>query len=75
MTDKSEQLVKSTENLEKKMDTDGLAYQDAYNKYLANRKTKSARKIVENFSPQRVQFENARNDAIDMLANFELEEV
>ena len=36
VTDKSEQLSQSTENLEKKMDTDGLAYQDAYNKYLAN---------------------------------------
>ena len=71
VTDKSEQLVKSTENLEKKMDTDGLAYQDAYNKYLANRKTKSARKIVENFSPQRVQFENARNDAIDRLKDLQ----
>lgn len=53
--------------LEKKMDTDGVVYQEAKDKYDFNRKSKSARKVADNFAPQRSQYENEKNTLTDSI--------
>ena len=57
-------LTESKKKLEQKMDQDGVVYREAEEKYKLNRKTKTARKIAENFMPQRAQFENEKNTFI-----------
>ena len=54
-------------NLDAKMDDNGIAYKEADEKYLFNRKSKTARKIVENYSPQRAQFEREKIYLSDQL--------
>ena len=53
--------------ISQKEDADGLAYQEADEKYKLNRKTKTAKKVAENFAPQRSQFENEKNGLVDRL--------
>lgn len=53
--------------LERKLDEDGLVYQEAQEKYELNRKTKTARKVAENFTPQRSQFENEKTALVDKI--------
>ena len=53
--------------LEKKMDADGVVYQEAKEKYDINRKSKTARKVADNFAPQRSQFENEKNTLTDTI--------
>jgi len=65
--EKEEQLGIRTSTLDEKMDNNVEAYEEALNKYNNNRKTKSARKIVENYKPQRVHFENIKADSIANL--------
>lgn len=64
---KGSELADSMHKLEEKMDSDGISYREAEEKYFLNRKTKTARKIFENFSPQRAQFENEKNSLLDEL--------
>lgn len=51
--------------LVKEEDHDGLAYKDAQVKYQQNRKSKQPQRIVDNFSPQRVQFANEREELLN----------
>lgn len=60
-------LTQGTVELEEKMDADGLAYKEAEEKYNANRKTKNAKTIAENFAPQRARFENEKIELVDRL--------
>lgn len=57
-------LAESVKNLEEKLDSDGVVYQEALEKYNFNRKTKTAQKIAENFTPQRSQFENEKTNLV-----------
>ncbi len=61
--------AESIRSLENKLDSDGVAYRVAEEKYSLNRKTKTAKKIFENFSPQRTQFETEKNSLMDELKN------
>lgn len=54
-------------DLEGKLDSDGIVYQEAQEKYNLNRKTKTARKVAENFTPQRSQFENEKTSLVDKM--------
>lgn len=60
-------LAESVKNLEEKLDFDGVVYQEAQEKYNLNRKTKTARKVAENFAPQRSQFENEKTNLVDSM--------
>lgn len=60
-----EQLRTTTNLLGTEEDRDGLAFKDAREKYQQNRKSKKPAKIVENFSPQRSQFTNERNNLLN----------
>lgn len=60
-------LADSTKALERKLDSDGVVYQEALEKYNLNRKTKTAKKIAENFAPQRSQFENEKTNLVDYM--------
>lgn len=51
--------------LQEQSDTEGLLYKEAQEKYQQNRKTKSARKIAENFAPQHSQFVNEREELLN----------
>jgi len=57
-------LAESVKDLEGKLDSDGIVYQEAQEKYDLNRKTKTARKVAENFAPQRSQFENEKANLV-----------
>lgn len=58
----SESLLRQ---LQEQSDTEGLLYKEAQEKYQQNRKTKSARKIAENFAPQHSQFVNEREELLN----------
>lgn len=60
-------LAESVKSLEEKLDSDGVVYQEAQEKYNLNRKTKTARKVAENFTPQRSQFENEKTNLVDSM--------
>lgn len=60
-------LADSIKALEEKLDSDGVVYQEALEKYNLNRKTKTAKKISENFAPQRSQFENEKTNLVDCM--------
>lgn len=64
---KESRLSDIIDMLEEKMDSDGVAYHEAQEKYMINRKSKTAKKIFENFLPQRTQYENDRNTLLDKL--------
>lgn len=64
---KEKLLSDSVTDLEKKQDADGGVYQEAQEKYNVNRKTKTARKIAENFTPQRSQYENEKTALVDTM--------
>lgn len=64
-------LSESVADLEKKLDADGGVYQEAQEKYNLNRKTKTARKIAENFSPQRSQYENEKTVLVDTMKDLQ----
>lgn len=51
--------------LQEQADAEGLLYKEAQEKYQQNRKTKSARKIAENFAPQHSQFVNEREELLN----------
>ena len=67
LAEKQGLLKESNQKLENKLDVDGVSYRVAEDKYEFNRKTKTAKKIYENFSPQRTQFETERNNLVDEL--------
>ncbi len=50
---------------EQAMDDHGAEYSVAIEKYKLNRKSKSPQRIYDNFSPQRSQFENERNELLN----------
>lgn len=58
-------LGASVKVLEEKLDSDGIVYQEALEKYNFNRKSKTAQKIAENFAPQKSQFENEKMRLVD----------
>ncbi len=61
------ELAESIKTLEEKLDSDGIVYQEALEKYNLNRKTKTAKRIAENFAPQRSQFENEKTNLVDHM--------
>ena len=64
-------LDESVKALERKLDSDGIVYQEAEEKYNINRKTKTARKVAENFAPQRSQFENEKTNLVDKMKDLQ----
>lgn len=68
---KEKVFAASREELEAKMDADGVVYQEAQEKYMVNRKTKTARKVAENFAPQRSQFENEKTSYVDKMKDLQ----
>lgn len=64
-------LDESVKALERKLDSDGIVYQEAEEKYDINRKTKTARKVAENFAPQRSQFENEKTNLVDKMKDLQ----
>lgn len=60
-------LAESSRDLEEKLDSNGNSYQEAQEKYLYNRRTKTARKVAENFAPQRTQYENEKAVLVDKM--------
>lgn len=69
MSAKEKTLEDMRNSLEVKLDSNGIAYKEAEEKYFFNRKSKTARKIFENYSPQRSKFENDKNELIAELKN------
>ena len=67
LTEKQRFYAESLRNLESKLDADGVSYRAAEEKYAFNRKTKTAKKIFENFSPQRTQFESEKSNLMNEL--------
>ena len=53
------------QSMEAEADADGIVFKEAEDKYLQNRKSKSARTIAENFAPQRAQFINEREELLN----------
>lgn len=53
------------EELERLADSEGMAYKDAQEKYLQNRRSKSARTIAENFAPQRTQLSREKEELVN----------
>lgn len=53
------------EELERLADAEGMAYRDAQEKYLQNRKSKSARTIAENFAPQKTQLSREKEELVN----------
>lgn len=53
------------EELERLADSEGMAYKDAQEKYLQNRRSKSARTIAENFAPQRSQLFREKDELVN----------
>ncbi|MCI7813224.1 MAG: SbcC/MukB-like Walker B domain-containing protein [Lachnospiraceae bacterium] len=68
---KQRRLSECTQDLEQKMDADSASYQQAEEKYRFNRKTKTAKKIAENFAPKRTQFENEKNELLGNLKDLQ----
>lgn len=64
-------LDESVKDLERKLDSDGIVYQEAKEKYDINRKTKTARKVAENFAPQKSQFENEKTNLVDKMKDLQ----
>jgi hypothetical protein len=64
ISDKTNTLNKNKSVLEEKAEHNVTAYAEAVEKYQVNRKTKSPSKIVENFSPQRAQLKNDREQLL-----------
>ena len=64
-------LTECVKVLEARLDSDGAVYQEAQEKYNINRKTKTARKVAENFAPQRSQFENERTNLVDGMKDLQ----
>lgn len=64
-------LDESVKALERKLDSDGIVYQEAKEKYDINRKTKTARKVAENFAPQKSQFENEKTNLVDKMKDLQ----
>ena len=60
----SEQKEKTAE-LEGKIEQYGAEYSFALEKYKINRKSKTAQRIFDNFTPQRTQFENEKNELLN----------
>ena len=58
--DKKKLLAESASYLERQADTDGLSYREAEEKYVVNRRTKSAKTIAENFAPRGAQLANEK---------------
>ena len=67
LVEKQRLFADSNRSLENKLDSDGVSYRAAEEKYAFNRKTKTAKKIFENFSPQRTQFESEKSSLLDEL--------
>lgn len=67
LAEKQRLFADSNRSLENKLDSDGVSYRAAEEKYAFNRKTKTAKKIFENFSPQRTQFESEKSSLLDEL--------
>ncbi len=61
------------ENLQAKEDACGLEYKEATDKYRNVRKNRTAREISNNYAPQRVQFENARDALVDEMKNLQMQ--
>ena len=60
----SEQKEKTAE-LEGKIEQYGAEYSFALEKYKINQKSKTAQRIFDNFTPQRTQFENEKNELLN----------
>lgn len=67
ITEKEKLFSEGVVSLEQKIDTDGIAYKEAEDKYALNRKTKAPKIIADNFAPQRTQFENEKAALLDNL--------
>lgn len=57
--------------IEQQIDIDGICVKEAEEKYLFNRKTKSAKTIADNFAPQRSQYFNEKNVMISQLRDLQ----
>ena len=62
---KEADLKEKISELEKKINQYGAEYSIALDKYKSNRKNKTAQRIFENFSPQKTQFENEKNELLN----------
>lgn len=51
--------------LEEAIEQFGAEYTVAFEKYKSNKKSKTAQRILENFSPQKTQFENEKNELLN----------
>lgn len=71
VSEKAEKLSESIKGLENRIDSDGISYQEAEEKYRLNRKTKTAKTVADNFSPQRTQFENEKSLLVDKLKDLQ----
>ena len=67
ISEKRETVSLEKKKLENKQDSNGAAFQDANDKYVINRKSKSAKDIAKNFEPQKSRFENEKNELMDQL--------
>ena len=65
MQEKKAQCYSLQQSLEAQADADGIVFKEAEDKYLQNRKSKTARTIADNFAPQRVQFINEREELLN----------
>ena len=63
--EKKAQCYSLQQSLEAQADADGIVFKEAEDKYLQNRKSKTARTIADNFAPQRVQFINEREELLN----------
>ncbi len=62
---KKNELSAQDDILKMESDSNGLEYKEAKEKYTVNRKTKSAKKIYENYSPQKSQYENEMDNLLN----------
>ena len=63
--EKKAQCYSLQQSLEAQADADGIVFKEAEDKYLQNRKSKTARTIADNFAPQRAQFINEREELLN----------
>lgn len=65
MAEKQEIYESLREELERLADEEGMAYRDAQEKYLQNRRSKSAQTIAENFVRQKAQLTREKDELVN----------
>ncbi|MCM1119655.1 MAG: AAA family ATPase [bacterium] len=65
MAEKQEAYESLRDELERLADEEGMAYRDAQEKYLQNRRSKSARTIAENFVRQKAQLTREKDELVN----------